>query len=113
MLSMQDHITSRRQARGRKRKDIQVSVFSPVLALAMAAIATVAATPAQAQTYDPRYPVCLQSYGIGGTFIDCSFTSMGQCAASASGRSAQCLENPYFARGIGPAPRRVGPRYYR
>ena len=54
---------------------------------------------ARAQAYDPSYPVCLQTYAIGGGYIDCSFTSLAQCAASASGRPAQCLTNPYFAQG--------------
>jgi hypothetical protein len=67
-----------------------------------------AAAPARAQTYDPSYPVCLQSYGIGGGHIDCSFTSLAQCAASASGRSAQCLNNPYFAQGGRKLPRHRG-----
>ena len=57
------------------------------------------AAPASAQTYDSNFPVCLQTYGIDGGYIDCSFTSLAQCAASASGRSAQCLTNPYFAQG--------------
>jgi len=56
-----------------------------------------AAAPARAQTYDPSYPVCLQTYGIDGSYIDCSYTSLAQCSASASGRAAQCLTNPYFA----------------
>jgi len=55
------------------------------------------AAPACAQTYDPNFPVCLQTYGIDGGDIDCSFASLGQCAASASGRAAQCITNPYFA----------------
>jgi hypothetical protein len=54
-------------------------------------------TPAMAQTYDPNYPVCIQTYSIGGGYIDCSFTSMPQCKATASGRGGQCLDNPYFA----------------
>jgi hypothetical protein len=58
-----------------------------------------AAASARAQTYDPGFPVCLQTYGIDGGYIDCSFTSLAQCAASASGRAAQCLTNPYFAQG--------------
>jgi hypothetical protein len=63
-------------------------------------IATVlVVAPARAQTYDPNYSVCLQTYGIDGGYIDCSFTSLAQCAASASGRAAQCLTNPYFAQG--------------
>lgn len=34
--------------------------------------------PSQAQTYDPRYPVCMQTYGpFSG--INCSYTSMASC----------------------------------
>jgi len=70
------------------------------MACTILTIATVlVAAPAPAQTYDPNYPVCVQTYAIGGGSIDCSFTSLAQCAASASGRAAQCLNNPYFAAG--------------
>ena len=67
------------------------------LALAM----TLAAASAQAQTYDPDYPVCLQTFGRNGNAISCGYTSMEQCRWSASGRAAQCIVNPYFA-GINP-----------
>jgi hypothetical protein len=71
------------------------------LALAILALATVAvAGPAAAQTYDPAYPVCLHVYGRI-TYYECNFISLAQCAASASGRAAQCEINPYFA-GAGP-----------
>lgn len=74
-------------------------------------IATIlAAAPSRAQTYDPAYPVCLQTYGIDGGYIECSFASMAQCAASASGRAAQCFDNPYFASARGRFP---GPAYRR
>jgi hypothetical protein len=80
-----------------------------VLACTILTIATVSvAAPVRAQTYDPNYPVCLQTYAIGGGRIDCSFTSLAQCAASASGRAAQCLNNPYFAQGDRKPPRRRG-----
>jgi hypothetical protein len=70
-----------------------------VLACTLLTIATVlVAAPARAQTYDPNYPVCLETYGIDGGHTDCSFTSLAQCAASASGRAAQCLTNPYFGQ---------------
>ena len=73
-----------------------------VLACTILTIATVSvAAPVRAQTYDPNYPVCLQTYAIGGGSIVCSFTSLAQCAASASGRAAQCLNNPYFAPATG------------
>ncbi|MGA2289062.1 DUF3551 domain-containing protein [Bradyrhizobium sp.] len=68
-----------------------------ILILAMLAIATVAAIgSAQAQTYDPDYPVCLHVYGRV-SYYDCRYTSLPQCAGSASGRAAQCMVNPYFA----------------
>jgi hypothetical protein len=67
----------------------------PVLALAM----TLAAASAQAQTYDPNYPICLQTFGRNGGYIACGYTSMEQCRWSASGRAAQCITNPYFAGG--------------
>ena len=66
------------------------------------------ATPGDAQTYDPRYPVCLQTYSISGGNINCSFMSMAQCRDLASGRGgAQCLTNPYFA---GPGTKPQGQR---
>ena len=80
-----------------------------VLACTILTIATaLVAAPVRAQTYDPGYPVCLQTYGIDGSFIECSFTSLAQCAATASGRSAQCLSNPYFAQGSRKLPRHRG-----
>ena len=67
--------------------------------LAILVTATVAAAPsARAQTYDPNYPVCLQVYqGWHDYYFECSYTSLGQCQMSASGRAAQCIVNPYYA----------------
>ena len=62
------------------------------------------AAPAQAQTYDPNYPICLQSYGREGNYISCRYSSMDQCKLSASGRAAQCIVNPYPAGTTGSAP---------
>ncbi|HUO00075.1 MAG TPA: DUF3551 domain-containing protein [Bradyrhizobium sp.] len=57
-----------------------------------------ALSPASAQTYDPSYPVCIHIYGDRlGDRIDCMFTSLDQCAATASGLPATCLINPYYA----------------
>jgi hypothetical protein len=68
-----------------------------ILALAILAIGTVsAAAPAVAQTYAPGYPVCLHVYGPI-SYYDCRYTSLPQCNASASGRAAQCVVNPYVA----------------
>jgi hypothetical protein len=55
--------------------------------------------PAAAQTYDPAYPVCLNRSNC----YECRYTSLPQCNASASGRSAQCVINPYFASAQVPA----------
>jgi len=61
---------------------------------------TMTAAPAQAQTYDPAYPVCLQVYqGIANFYFECGYQTMGQCQASASGRAAQCVVNPYYNGG--------------
>jgi hypothetical protein len=56
-----------------------------------------ALVPARAQMYDPAYPVCMQTYGLQSG-ISCSFSSMAQCRAVASGRSAQCIANPYYGK---------------
>jgi hypothetical protein len=54
--------------------------------------------PAEAQTYDPHHPVCLQTYGITGNGIDCRYASMAACQVSAMGRAAQCIANPYYGQ---------------
>jgi len=69
-----------------------------ILALAaLAAGALFGAAPVQAQTYDPSYPVCLHVWNRGTTYYECQYTSLPQCNASASGRAAQCVVNPYYA----------------
>jgi hypothetical protein len=62
--------------------------------------ALLTAAPSHAQTFDPRYPVCMHVYsgssGGGGEWYDCSFTSLAQCRATAAGRAATCGLNPYY-----------------
>ena len=70
------------------------------------ALGMVSTTPAMAQTYYPDYPVCIQITKWGGSYIDCSFTSIAQCKATASGLAAWCFANPYFAPRVQPARRR-------
>jgi hypothetical protein len=76
-----------------------------MLALAILAIGTTSlAGPAQAQTFDPRYPVCM--HVVGAIIYDeCRFSTLAQCAQSASGRAAQCNMNPYYAGAGVPAGR--------
>jgi hypothetical protein len=70
------------------------------LALATLTIAAIlTAQRASAQTYSPDYPVCLR----WDKAYECSYTSLAQCNASASGRTAECYINPYFARAQVPA----------
>jgi len=68
----------------------------PALAI-LTSVTVLTAAPARAQTYNPDYPVCLQVYDIEGSYIECGYTSLPQCAQTASGRAAQCIVNPYFA----------------
>ena len=68
----------------------------PALAI-LTAVTVLTAAPTLAQTYSPGYPVCLQVYAPRGDYIECGYTSLAQCAMSASGRAAWCMTNPYFA----------------
>ena len=81
----------------------------PALAIFLTTATVLTAASARAQTYDPAYPVCLHVYGRGANYYECRYTSLPQCNASASGRAAQCVINPYFAS----AQTSVGPRYRR
>lgn len=75
------------------------------------AFAVLSATPSFAQTYDAVHPVCMKVYDGpfgGGEWVDCSYYSLAQCQATASGRAAMCVTNPYFAHARVPkAARRV------
>jgi hypothetical protein len=76
-----------------------MEVLMRILALAILTISVIlTAPPARAQTYGGAFPVCLRwahSY-------DCSYTTLAQCNASASGRTAQCFINPFFASALLP-----------
>ncbi len=77
-----------------------------VLTLAILAIGALSvAQPAKAQTYDPHFPVCMRVFG-DPTYFECRYSTIAQCKGSASGRSAECLLNPYFASAADPAGRR-------
>ena len=69
-----------------------------MISSAILAMGLVSTGPAGAQTYDPAYPVCLHVYGKV-SYYECGYTSLPQCNATASGRSAQCVINPYYAGG--------------
>ena len=61
--------------------------------LALSAICAASfATPGAAR--DLAY--CIKGCDFGAGAGDCSFSSLAQCQASASGRDATCAANPYF-----------------
>ena len=59
----------------------------------MAAGAVSVAMPAAAR----EFPYCIKGCDFGAGAGDCSFSSLAQCQATASGRDASCAANPYFA----------------
>ena len=70
------------------------------------------AAPAWSQTYDPKYPVCLQVFtGRMDYYFECGYTSMAQCQMSASGRAASCVVNPYYAGPKGKRSKKQKPAY--
>jgi Protein of unknown function (DUF3551) len=75
----------------------------PALVILAIGVAS-AAAPARAQTYDPAYPVCMHVVSWGGDNYDCSYYTLEQCRATASGRPAQCDINPYFVGARAPLP---------
>jgi hypothetical protein len=77
------------------------------LTLTILTMGMVLAGNARAQTYDPAFPVCMHVvYPRGASYQDCSYYTMAQCAASASGRGFQCDLNPYYAGATAPARQR-------
>jgi hypothetical protein len=79
-----------------------------ILALAILAIGTASASGLAAAQPRDNYPVCLRVYGPAN-YDECRYSDMAQCAASASGRGAQCVTNPFFANAeapVGPGRRR-------
>ena len=43
-----------------------------------------------------EFPYCIKGCDFGAGAGDCSFSSLAQCQATASGRDAYCAANPYF-----------------
>jgi hypothetical protein len=62
--------------------------------LALSAICAVSAATSGAAARD--LPYCIKGCDFGAGAGDCSFSSLAQCQASASGRDATCAANPYF-----------------
>ena len=60
--------------------------------IAIGAVMAAFATPAVAG----GMPYCIKGCDFGGGAGDCSFSSLAQCQATASGRDATCAVNPYL-----------------
>ena len=73
--------------------------------LIMTVGALLTAAPSHAQTFDPRYPVCMHVYSGanegGGEWYDCSFTSLPQCRTTAS--TSRCAPSTRALRAAPPA----------
>jgi hypothetical protein len=63
-------------------------------ALIAAGAVSVAADALPASARD--FPYCIKGCDFGAGAGDCSFSSLAQCQATASGRDAYCGANPYF-----------------
>ena len=81
----------------RPRPGSQRNAVRCLASVGMVLAASFVASPVRAQTFDPAYPFCLQSYGPTGG-IACRYVSMADCRITASGRSAQCIANPYYGK---------------
>ena len=60
--------------------------------MALGVVMAAFATPAVAG----GMPYCIKGCDFGGGAGDCSFSSLAQCQATASGRDATCAANPYL-----------------
>jgi len=76
-----------RQNRTSWRLGLPVAAFAAILTVMVA-------PPAKAEI---DYPYCLRAYIRGGSYDDCSYSTYAQCKASASGRSAECFRDPFYA----------------
>jgi hypothetical protein len=60
--------------------------------------------------YDPKYPVCMEAAGAGGSRIECVYTSIEQCREGTFGSSGTCFNNPsYVPRPAEAAPAQTDP----
>ena len=78
-------------------------VLAPLLA---AACIYGMATPAHAETY----PVCLA--GGSANTIECDYTTLAQCQATASGGLGYCITNPGYASSAYASYRSAGKRMH-
>ena len=66
----------------------------PKMFLALLVATAVLAQASKASAQD--YPFCIRGGDYDSGIGDCSFTTLEQCQASASGRDSYCAANPFF-----------------
>ena len=62
--------------------------------LALGGLAVMISAP-PAEAARTRYPFCMQGASSPG-LSNCTFTSLAQCQATASGRFLTCIANPFY-----------------
>jgi hypothetical protein len=87
-------------ARARCSHRFQAGICSALVIVAGVALAG----DASAQPINGRAPWCSTFAQYGGT-LDCSYDSLKQCMAGASGVSNQCSRNPWYRPGDDRRPR--------
>jgi uncharacterized protein DUF3551 len=71
------------------------------LAWSILAIATIFfGSPASAERFDTKYPVCMEVYASNGPRMDCYFWSMQQCWAKTDGMAALCVANRNYVPAV-------------
>ena len=70
--------------------------FVLVALAATTALLTVEVPTASAQPGGTRNPYCLRDGVAGGGSWDCSYYTMDQCRATASGAGGYCVANPWY-----------------
>jgi hypothetical protein len=76
--------------------------------LAAAGFLMIDHVPASAQSGISQYPFCMQGVDNPG-WSGCSFSTLGECQASASGTESECLSNPWYRPGAIVSPSPQGP----
>lgn len=76
------------------------------LFLALCGLPFAAVEPARAEI---DYPYCMRVY-TRDWYVDCSFSTLAQCQATASGRMAECYRDPFY-KGKPGSPYYVGRTY--
>jgi len=92
------------------RSYVSAIVASAIVALAVAVGGSGMAGSAFAQSIR-QYPYCIQGSDNPG-WSGCSFNSLQECQASASGTYAECLSNPWYKPSASGASTAAGNAYY-